>query len=556
MSIRSLIGRQQKASRSPNHIWAFAPVIILLIAYLFSLEFQYVEGDDASTVIYHAMGRNVSLQSPYSSYHALADTLLHLLPAQEETIRVVAIACSAIANIFVVLLILQLIFDWLLVTDVKIRILTGLIVTIGVPEFFYLGLVYTPTLFAMVFLLLSQLILHRIDFSIRSRNNSFWILLSILLFSIGAAFRWDTVTYGAVIVVDLLFFATHRMTSQFSWRQRLAISVAWGGAALIGWFLVLMLLGFPPSSVFALLGWAGKWRQGFSLLTVVIGQTLLSPLIMLLSAVGLWALLHQRSILLVILGISLVVVAPWLPGGVAKTCFVAIPIILAVSSAGFLMLLHLHNQTLRRFSLAALVIIGLFPWFIGIEARLGDTAWGPGFEMQAFNRPLNDGMSFQLVPLGAGAAVTTSEGPRALFGHFAAIFGGQWRTLIQTQNAEFTTAVVTAYEHHLPLYVFDDSEAYYIAVLLREGFVTQDPELSRQRVFTRADGAEVTLIEPEKETIGMLEETLPPPRAVIVGEPSTLRAWYIAVPDALEMVGATTAIFNTPQEEILPEGRE
>lgn len=250
-----------------------------------------------------------------------------------------------------------------------------------------------------------------------------------------------------------------------------------------------------------------------------------------------------RCYLLFILVISTVVIAPWLTIGTPKLLLVATPIILTVSAAGFITVYGLQNQSFRRVPLAALAVIGLLPWFVGVEARFGDTAWGPGFELQDFDRPSHEGSEFRPLFLSSGAAVPTSEGPRALFSHFASIFGGGWRTLIQTQNAEIMTAVDAAIEHDVPLYVFDDSEGYFIAALLRAGFVTSDPESSVQRVFTHPDGTSLTLIEPIVETIGVFEGTQSV-RAIIVGEPATLRGWYLMMPNALEKIGARTAIFN------------
>ena len=129
------------------------------------------------------------LQAPYSNYHTLADTMLQLLPAHEETVRTVAIALSAVANIIVVVLIIQLIFDWLFISDIMSKILIALVVIVGVPEFFYIGLVYSPTLFAFALLLTSHLLLHRIDFSTRSRSHWLTAIASVILFGLGAAFR-------------------------------------------------------------------------------------------------------------------------------------------------------------------------------------------------------------------------------------------------------------------------------------------------------------------------------------------------------------------------------
>jgi hypothetical protein len=116
------------------------------------------------------------------------------------------------------------------------------------------------------------------------------------------------------------------------------------------------------------------------------------------------------------------------------------------------------------------------------------------------------------------------------------------------QNAEVSKAVATAQERQLPLYILNGSGSYYVAELLRQGFTTRDPAWNDHRVFTRSGSHPVVLVRPSSSAIGVLEapEGLSAPsQAVVVGESSTLRAWYLQVPTALERIGAVTAIFTT-----------
>ena len=74
-----------------------AATIIFGSVYIASLTFVYVEGDDATSIVYHAMGRDRSVQPAYSAYHGMMDVFLGWLPADEIVLRHLAISLTAAA---------------------------------------------------------------------------------------------------------------------------------------------------------------------------------------------------------------------------------------------------------------------------------------------------------------------------------------------------------------------------------------------------------------------------------------------------------------------------
>ena len=54
-----------------KHQHIFLIIAAFLVIYAFSLTFVYVEGDDASIVAYHLLGRDDSLRSKYAIYQAM-----------------------------------------------------------------------------------------------------------------------------------------------------------------------------------------------------------------------------------------------------------------------------------------------------------------------------------------------------------------------------------------------------------------------------------------------------------------------------------------------------
>ena len=93
-------------------MWPIVVLVAFGAVYSASLTFVYVEGDDAVSIAYHVLGRDSSIQPPYSPYHSLMDSFLSLLPPREPLLRRCAIGVtSAAAPIFVILM-LTLFLQW------------------------------------------------------------------------------------------------------------------------------------------------------------------------------------------------------------------------------------------------------------------------------------------------------------------------------------------------------------------------------------------------------------------------------------------------------------
>ena len=60
---------------------------IFLYLFFFTLNTNYVEGDDASTILYHLCGRDSTIQLPYAPYNSGFDFILNFLPIDEVILR-------------------------------------------------------------------------------------------------------------------------------------------------------------------------------------------------------------------------------------------------------------------------------------------------------------------------------------------------------------------------------------------------------------------------------------------------------------------------------------
>src|SRR5687767_8286504 len=82
---------------SENMLCAMLVALAFALVYSRSLTLVYVEGDDAAIIAYHALGRNFQIQEFYSPYQSLLDTVLSVLPQDEELVRRTALLLTAVS---------------------------------------------------------------------------------------------------------------------------------------------------------------------------------------------------------------------------------------------------------------------------------------------------------------------------------------------------------------------------------------------------------------------------------------------------------------------------
>ncbi|MDO8336230.1 MAG: hypothetical protein Q7T74_05640, partial [Candidatus Saccharibacteria bacterium] len=193
-----------------NNSWIVLLIVIFGLVYIQSMTFVYVEGDDATSIAYHIMGRNKDIQSVYTPYQGMMDKMLGFLPSNEVLLRFTSLFATNLAAILMVMLILMLVFDWSRRQNITLpKWLITLSVLLAVPELFFLGLVYSPTLIAMCLLLAAHLILRYASrnanwLKFNDKKQIAYIVVSLFLFGFGVSFRWNTAIYAVVIIVDLI----------------------------------------------------------------------------------------------------------------------------------------------------------------------------------------------------------------------------------------------------------------------------------------------------------------------------------------------------------------
>jgi hypothetical protein len=537
---RNTYGRRSVMSLSCKDA-LFSCLFILLafgIVYWMSMSFVYIEGDDALIVAHHSLGRNWFIQPPYNSYQSMMDTLLRFLPPREDIIRVFGMGLSAVCAPISFGLIIILSIDLLGDIVPKPRWLLVATMLLVAPEFYYLGMVLTPALLAMTFVLTAHLTIRR-SVDLTGMLAWFGFVTSLLLFAIGAGIRWETVAYGATITADLFLYR----------RCSFLKVLLWGFLAGAAWLIVLNLTGYGLSNVLRLVtssGWMDPldWKMFPTRI-----HTLVTPGFAVICAVGLVLLVRRRHPLSVITVICMLPVAKFVLYGTPKWIITAWPCLLACCLAGLSILWRRRSY---RYAVLALMIS---PWLVGVRMNYAGTAWGPGFEIQRYDK-IPQKTSLPSLTFGAGTAVPTPEGPRALFGH-AWVFTGEWRRFVADYWREQESAVELCIQRDMPLLLQDYGQGWGIVSYVARGYKTSDPQyptigngLIVERHWIRM-GEKPSMMFQFVDTELMFDAKANEQLRQVAGDTMIISAWsntlgklYRIAPDCLQPLGNVTAVLH------------
>lgn len=550
--------------------WTVAVAIAFAVVYVCSLTFVYVEGDDAASVAYHLEGRNREFQPPYQAYQFGADLILRPLPEREDILRVTAITISSVAAVCMMILMLALAFDWIEKPPGGWRWWTALLVLVSAPEFFYLGLVYHPTIIGMCFVLAAHLLLRKTlrengGLSVSGSRGWFMVALSAVLMGFGVACRWHLVAYGLLIITDLIIGLKIRSADNgHRIGKRLVFGILWGIFAFLVWGFLLIASGYGIQQISraattqireVAVGSLNSWIR-----IAASFQTLFTPAFVFAAVWGWTVLPRQRRWFATLSFFGILLFVYVLQWRVPKRMIVFVPPILMCVVAGFYDLLKGERSVQkRRLALAIAVLLALLPWLIGVQVRHGDTAWGPDFDVQDYDRPVSNGTDFALA-FGAGAPYPSSEGPRPLFGHAFVLLGGEWREFIRSGNEEYKDALRTAIHNQMAFLVLQGSTAKVVVDLASMGLRTRDPKwtgksptLTEARRFTSQDGWKLLLLHlrpplsdfvQDEKVIRDIAAVAGSQHVVVVGYPSSLRIIYKATPCAMTKLGPISAIVD------------
>lgn len=566
------MSRQSKSVLQHRLLWVIVVITLFIVVYANSLIFTVNEGDHAVTMSYHLFGRNPQIEQVFSAYHGMMDVTLSFLPPDETILRYVSIGLSSISVVTMVLAILALTFSWLdPLTPTQKALIAGMLL-LASPEFFYLGLIYSPATIAATFVFLSHLYLRRL---VKNQNNSLTlnsntllkILFAAILFGFGVAFRWNLVIYGAVIAIDLVVLHIQHLNRdnigqiirEASFRTTLIAYAGWGVLALVMTFLMIQLSGYSFDEILQQFRSAYIRNTEFNLNMVLSGLAMMTPATALMSLIGLLLMIKRRNPVIIPVLVGFAIASPWLTTGNPKVLISSVPALMLCLVNGFVFLWYqIESRQLRIIARIVIVALLILPWFIGIRVVTEGSAWGPGFEISPYDREPATGTSFDIV-IGAGTAFNTAEEQRPIFGHAYVLLFGEWRALQTHISAEYDQVVQLAIEDDLPILILQFTPSYVTNRLVVMDYTTDDPynqffednDYFMTREFSNAAGDSLRFYYHEIDGDGTIEDLQQiaslaeyADQMVVYGYPRTMQQLYAVAPDTLQRLGVISAILD------------
>lgn len=460
-------------------------VPVFLVFYIFSLTFHYVEGDDAYSIIYHALGRNNAIQVPYSAYQGMMDVVMSVFPADETLLRTIAISIHAVFGILFPLSIVLLIRN-MLCKEYPYLWMFALLIPFLVPEFVFSGLYYQCSSIAITLMLISHVWFRKVF------QNGFSVFDSrlwgaIILFVIGTGFRWDCGFYLVFILLDLMF-----MQGAYSLRERWFKIASVGLVCGITVLSFLYLQGVNFGKIINTYQFSqkiiGEGREFSWMINIGSSMSLFTPAFLLLFIVGLITdLANKRFLLLTGFIIMYIPVLKIVPSEALnpRRIITLIPIFCIWGYMGFDILMSLKKQGLAATVIGILVLL---PWVLGFQVDTDSTMWGPGFDIKTEHPHRLYGKDIEKIDnriqlndirpkiLRGGFAVPF-EGPRPVWGYADVFYGGKWRKLLNKLNDERDNLLTAARRDKIPVFQ-QDWGVNLMVNLVRKGYTTHESRKS------------------------------------------------------------------------------
>jgi hypothetical protein len=493
----------------------------------------------------------------------MMDTVMSLLPAQEQVLRVTGMGLSGLACVCFGYLMSRLVFDWNRDISPRAKPVITLLFLFSAPELFYLGLSYKPALLAIDLLLCSHLLLRTMEsFNLSTTRNRVLFIISLLLFGLGVSFRWNTVVYGAVIVADILFISGLWKDT----KQKVLFCAAWGLLALLSSITAIFLsnlnvldLSHAFSTMQSVLTQVGTDSSNAYLSMLLALSPLFTPGMVIASIVGFSLLVYRKDKLWIPVTAGLLGVLPFVRSGSPKNLITFIPELALCFSIGIIAIWNFDKSTWKKYAVRTAVLAVIFiPWVVGVRAVWGDTAWGPAFELKAYDRPENQANQFYPV-LGTGSAFPTPGIPRPIYGYFDNLIGGSLKNLELTLSIERSKVVDTAISENLPIVMTGWTPDYFVIELYKRGYATKDASYKEsliangffERLLIDSEGQSVYLFHNEiSDRDGQeIARKLNPlasqyGKVILVGYPGSMRALYFYCPNAMVSLGAKSAVLD------------
>ncbi len=448
---------------------------LYVMLYFLTLNFNYVEGDDASTILYHLCGKNQAVQSPYASYHSGFDWLLSSLNfGDEASLRSFSIFISFISGYFALCFIAVLLDKIFSKNTTNSKYIFLALLPFILPDFIFHSLILNSSNISFAFALASLVCF--LNFFDKKRWH--YLIASIILMALSVPFRWS------ILTIFPMFFSLLILDSHNSLYFKLKIAVLHSASALSLGILFIYVSGYELNDILQVILWGRDVVEGaaFSPLgAIAAGSAFFTPSLLILFAAGIFVVftVSKRHLLRIALFAFLPMIPFFILGFAVNYKFVQslLPVLLALALAGFLLLSK--HKTLRT----SFYIILLLSWFVGIKIEATGTAAGPGFEQTLegkysqnsiiTERNMNERVKIKKVypALAGGFYMPMPEGPRPLYGFFYVVFNGGWKQNIEAFTNE-RKRILNILKNKKVFYLQDRRSAFFQCDLYDNGYKT------------------------------------------------------------------------------------
>ena len=473
-------------------------LLLFVYLYFFTLNFNYVEGDDASTILYHLCGRNLQIQQPYASYNSGLDFLLEISNLNsEESLRTFAVLVSFVSGFLVLCLLvvfLNVFFDATEKVTTKNKFYFYLLLPFIVPDIIFHSLIINSAYISFVFLMGSLILFVKF----LKTNRNLFLYFSTLLFAIAIPFRWTMLIALPLYLGFALYYYPIQQYSKSTIVLFLKIGLANGIGVILALFFIY-LTGYNLedfyNTVVATTGYIENSEKSV-LSFLATGSAFLTPsllFLILMGCIGIYKIYKKRSkygvsiLSLVIFCISPCFVVGFFPS--YKFLITLFPMLLLVMVIGFD---YLSN---KKPLLIAFLLLVIAPWFIGIQLDAKGTFCGPGFELntkkttgtKSIQENPDERVKIEGINLkfDSGFYLPMLEGPRPLYGYFYVLLANGWKYQINLFTQERQNTVDILVRDKNVVYIQDRKTAYLQCDLYRSGWSTKADFIESKDVIYR-----------------------------------------------------------------------
>lgn len=458
-----------------------------------------MEGDDASTILYHLCGRNPQIQTPYASYNSGLDFLIKITNLHsEESLRTFAILISFISGFLILSLSVLFLDAFFKETDFvnnKYRVYLYLLLPFIVPDIIFHSLIINAAFISFVFLLSSLIVF--IKFLKTNQNN--FLYLSTLLFAISIPFRWTMLISLPLYMGFALYYNPIHYYSKNTLLLFLKIIIA----NLVGVFLAIIFIYVTGYNLQGILDTIISTTQYIEnsetsyLSILATGSAFLTPSLLFLTLLAGFRIYEiqkkQPNFIISILSLVMLSISPCFIVGFFpsyKFLITLYPMILVILALGFDYLLG------RKLFAILFFVLLIGPWFIGIQLDVKGTFCGPGFELNTKKtddvvllESKNPDMRLKIdkihLKLNSGFYLPMLEGPRPLYGYFYVLFADGWKNQIDLFTEERKKTFNYLIKNKNAVYIQDRRAAYFQCDLFRDGLTTQTNYLTKNNILYR-----------------------------------------------------------------------